>query len=107
MCSELEDNSIHSLEYVKFYGVSHHHCPNNVADFYLQRDITHNTFCCIQACMMYMDQATPMDRTEEIAVIKSTIEVYYKKFKEIHEKNKRFENVAWGVFQKCKKSEDE
>ena len=74
---------------------------------YLQRDITHSTVYCIQACMMSMEQAMLMGGNEEITVIESTIEVYYKRFKEIHARNKIIKNVAWGIFQKCKKSDYE
>ena len=48
-----------------------------------------------------------MGGNEEITVIESTIEVYYKRFKEIHARNKIIKNVAWGIFQKCKKSDYE
>ena len=47
-----------------------------------------------------MDQETPMGGNEEIVAIESNIEVYYKQFKEFHARNKRIENVVWGVFQK-------
>ena len=57
--------------------------------------------------MMSMEQVTPTYGNEEIVAINSTIEVYYKRFKEIHARNKGIKNVAWGIFQKCKKSEDE
>ena len=57
--------------------------------------------------MMSMDKATPTDRSKEITAIDSTIGVHYKQFKEIHTINKRINNVELGVFQECKKSEDE
>ena len=50
--------------------------------------------------MMSMDQAMSMDGNGEIVTIKNTIEVYYKRFKEIHAGNKIIKNVALGVFQK-------
>ena len=40
-------------------------------------------------------------------VIDSNIEFYYNQFKEIYVRDKIIKNVAWGVFQKCKNSEDE
>ena len=52
--------------------------------------------------MMSMEQAMLMGGNEEITVIESTIEVYYKQFKEIDARNKIIKNVAWGIFQKCK-----
>ena len=73
-----------------------------MADLYLQMVITHSTGYFSQACMMSMEQKTPMDGNEKIAMIESVIEVYYKLFKEIHAINKRFNNVAWVVFQRCK-----
>ena len=57
--------------------------------------------------MMSMEQATATDGNEEITAIESTIEFYYKRFKEINARNQEIKNLAWGVFQKCKKTEDE
>ena len=57
--------------------------------------------------MMSMEQATATDGNEEITAIESTIEFYYKRFKEINARNQEIKNLAWGVFQKCKKPEDE
>ena len=62
--------------------------------------MTHSTVYYSQACMMSMDQATPIDRNIESAAINSTIEVYYKLLKEIKLINKIIKNVAWGVFKK-------
>ena len=77
-----------------------------MAYLYFQRDIPPSNVYCSQSCIISMYQATPMDGNEDIVLIKSNIEVYYKRFKEIHARNKIINNVAWGVFQKCKKLED-
>ena len=69
MCYELEDNPIDSRECVKYEGVSHHLFPKNMAALYLQRDITHSYIYCSLDCMMSMEQATPMERNEEIVAI--------------------------------------
>ena len=65
-------------------------------------DITNITGYCRHYCMMSMKQAMPMDVNEEILVIESNIEVYYKQFKEVHTRNTIIKNVSWAVFQKCK-----
>ena len=59
--AELENNPIDSRECEKYERVSHHLCPNNMAALYLKMDITHSTVYRSQACMMSMEQATPMD----------------------------------------------
>ena len=43
-----------------------------------------------------------MDINEENAAMENTIEVYYKRFKEIHVRNKIINNVAWGAFQSAR-----
>ena len=87
VCDELEDNTIHSRECAKCKGVSHHICPRNLVALYLQRGITHITVYCSKYCMMSMEQATATDGNEEITAIESTIEFYYKRFKEINARN--------------------
>ena len=68
----------------------------------MQRDFPLSTVYWSQDCVLSMDQETPMGGNEEIVAIESNIEVYYKQFKEFHARNKRIENVVWGVFQKWK-----
>ena len=88
-------------------GVSYNHCSNNILASYLQIYIPHDTVYCSQACIVYMEQTTPLYRNKYIVVIESTIEVYYDIFKEIYARYKIIKNVVWGVFQKGKKSKDE
>ena len=107
MRDELENNPIDSRECTKCKGVSHHLFPKNTADLYLQRGITLSSVYCSPACMMSMEQAMSMDGNEKIVAIRSNIEVYHKYFREMYARNKIIKNVAWGVFQKCKNSEDE
>ena len=63
MCSELEYNTIDSLECVKCKGVSRHLYSNKTTDLYLHRDIP-------------LDKSTPIYGNEEILTIESNIEVY-------------------------------